>query len=170
MKKLLIDAKEYTSNIRLIGYVIIIFLEIIILPIFFFISLTGGDCITVFLINLFVLLLAIFLFKSIGMFAVPLKVYDKGIELISKFSFKHSFIPFKEIHSIGFLMYWDPGFVKRVCYIKTKLSYIESHQPFPNKEKLKEFIEELKPIISKHGFKLKSQKENKRHIEILFEK
>jgi len=169
--KLLVDLEDYSARwYKWLGYVILIIAALIFGGFVLISPFMVGfqNCLPFSLAILFAFLAITFTAKISGLvFNIPFKVYDEGIGMQPVLGLREKFILFEDIKSLE--LFFDCGwsYANRRCNINTLSGEsITSNENFPSVERLEEFIEKIKPILEKKGFRLVKKEEHKRRYRL----
>ena len=164
--KLILDAKKFSSDLRLRGFILLTLSAFLLIVLSIYLitntpsQLTNAHPVVyVWTVGFFVffLVFAIFL-KTHGMlFNIPLKFFDKAIQLQPVFSITPKSVKYTEITSIE--LWYGLSYRKstRGCSILSSDGSFMSVETFSDKESLKKLVEEIRPLLE--GLRLKVDEE-----------
>jgi hypothetical protein len=175
---LLADAKEYTDDKRLAGFIILAVSVTVlaILPLYLYFSPPD------FLIRarpvaalwglggiIFLVTLAFFLQNRGMLFKLPLKVYDEALLIQPVFSLGPKRVPYEDISSLE--IWYGEGYrrARSGCSVLSgKLGSITSVENFHGKEGLRSFVERIRPMLEQKGLRMKVPYEEAGSLEYVF--
>ena len=168
---MLADAKDYSSDLRWLGYLAVGILAFVIGGVSLVYLLAHGP--TTYALtwgclgSSVVLLLSILTFHSLGVLSyAPLKVYDEGVEIQD--GSKRTIVEFEDIKSLNIYISWSSRSVSRECEIKTiSGKFLSSKGYFSDKKKLAAFIDKIQPILKEKGFSVEKE-EDRRYLGFKF--
>lgn len=173
--KPLVDVKDYAAEwYRWSGYVLLIIAAIIFGELTLITPFIAGfwNCLPLSLMLLIAFFSLVFLVKECGFaFKIPLKIYDAGIGIQSIYGLREKFVPFEDINVVEIFDDWRGIYAVRKCRIDTAQGKtITSVENFSGAEKLEEFIEKIKPIFEKKGFRRVLERHGYREMRFRFER
>jgi len=177
--RLLLDAKDYTQNLNILGYALLVMLFLFFLfvnlLVFIFSFSPGENAPSLFETipeTMLAFLVTAIVFKLRGViFKVPLRIYDEGIEFQpSLLSIRPAFVPFNDVQSIGFKHEYGLARRESAWTVHTLSSWYSRDENFHDKEEFGKFMEKATPILISHGLRLKYSRQEKGLLEFAFER
>lgn len=160
--QLLVDAKDYSPDMRWLGYLSLFIIILIVGAAAVAYILGGGPApygsMAICLGFLVVIFVAILKFYLVGFLTyAPLKIYDGGVEMQQ--GSKRTFVAFADIESLHIFLKWNPVFVDKKCEIRTISQKSLSSKEYFSHKWISAFIKKIEPIMKEKGFHLVEKKD-----------
>ena len=117
---------------------------------------------------IFLGVLVLYLQNKGMLFKIPLKFYDEGVQIQPLLAMKPKMVPYEEISSLE--LWYNVGYLRTKSgssLLSSKVS-VTSVENFPDKESIKRFVEQVRPVLESKGLKMKAPDEEAQSLQFVF--